>query len=292
VPIPASLQRPIWESDLIDALSAQPFLGLSAIADRYGAEHPDVRVLTAALDGVFQYELYNQRLIDAANTPGATDGTAAPTDPVGELSAARDLLSWALTQDLDLKTHPFVQIYLTEAALTVYVAAGVTAALTISHDLFPLVLAEMHLAAGDFDHALTVLETAAPTHLTELMLVDIYSEAGRHQDVLDTTVGITNTDDVGALLLVYRGRALCASGFLDASHTTLTEALRIRSRDPHIRNRAFLERAQTSIRQHKYAAARKDLESVMAVDQNFTGLAALMAQLPTPPSPVPKDSES
>jgi len=101
--------------------------------------------------------------------------------------------------------------------------------------------------------------------------------------VCDLTNGIANEDDATALLLVFRGRAFAATGRYDAARECLKEAMKSRSRTPAVRHRALLERAEVNLATGGKAAARKDLETVLADDANYPGLAQALANLPTAP---------
>lgn len=119
-----------------------------------------------------------------------------------------------------------------------------------------------------------------PTSIAALSLVELYSDAGRDQDVIDLTNGLTITDDTTALLLALRGRAFAQLSFYDAARESLREAMKSRSRLPAIRHQALLERAQVNLAQNKQAAARKDLQTIMADDPSYPGLQETPADLP------------
>lgn len=261
-PAHPAMFAPAWEKDLFKAINATPFQGFAKISRAHGREHPDVRVLAAALDGIMRF---------------------ATGDP-SQHEPARALIGWAITQGVVLKTHPFVLKYLAAATWPVEIANGVVVHLGIEHDVLLLAVAELHQEAGDLEAAIWTVEQAEPTAPAALSLIELYSEAGRHQGVVDMTNGLTNVDDATALVMALRGRSFSELGYNDAAREALKEALRVKSRAPEVRHRALIERAQVNLKQNRKAAARKDLEMVMAEDPAYPGLADLLATLP--PSPA------
>lgn len=228
------------------------------ITRAHGREHPDVRVLAAALDGIMRF----------------ATGDPAQHEP------ARSLIGWAIAQGVALKTHPFVVKYLAAATWPVEIANGVVVHLGIGHDVLLLAAAELHQEAGNMDAAIWTVEQAEPTALAALSLTELCREAGRHQGVVDMTNGLTNVDDATALVIALRGRSFSELGYNDAAREALKQALRVKSRAPEVRHRALVERAQVNLKQNRKAAARKDLEMVLADDPSYPGLADLLATLP------------
>lgn len=255
------LFAPSWEKDLYRAV-ADLDLGhvdtLSAVARAHGRSQPDVPVLCATLEGLWYVE----------NN--------------GDPGRARELLAWSVAHGgLHLGRHPFVTAYLRGRTWPVEIANGVGAALTLEQDVAALAVAELHQRAGDLAAAIwTVEQVDPPSTAAALSLAELYSDSGRHADVVDLTNGVTNGDDATALLLVLRGRAFSQTGYHDAARECLKEALRSRSRSPQVRHRALLERATLNLAQHRRAAARKDVETVLAEDPHYPGLAEALAALP------------
>ncbi len=266
VPAPPhpALFAPDWEKRLFKALAADTAASttgaaLAEAARESAAEHPDVRVLAAALDGLHQF---------------------TNTDPAAQ-DRARSLIGWAITQGVDLKTHPFVLRYLAERTWPVEIAAGIVAHLGIAHDVLLLAEAELHQAAGDLPAAIWTVEQAVPTAPAALSLVELYSEADRHQEVIDLTDDVTNLDDSSALLLCLRARSFSALGYHDAAREALKDALRLKAgRSPQVRHRTLIERAELNLKVNRRAAARKDLEMVLAEDSQYPGLTEMLAALP------------
>lgn len=223
---------------------------------RIAQEHPEVRVVAAALEGFFQFQL-------------------------GRHERARECLAWAFTQP-DPFVLPFAVKYLSGASVAVEISDGVTAALPMDRTAVALAVAELHQAAGDLDAAIgTVERVDPPTVFAALSLAELYVEAGRYRDAVEITDGVGNADDASALLCVFRGVALREQGFHDAAREAFKEALRFRSRSPGVRHRALVERATSYLMQDRNTLARKDLEKVLAEDSDAPGLAETLAQLPS-----------
>jgi tetratricopeptide (TPR) repeat protein len=111
-----------------------------------------------------------------------------------------------------------------------------------------------------------------PTAAVGISAAELYSQAGRHDEVVAMTEGVANEDDASAFLLVLRGVAFRELGHLNAAKETLTAALRSRSRASEIRHRALIERAQVHLDAGKKAIARRDLERILAEDSAYPGL--------------------
>ena len=261
-PVPAARPRvlaPGWEKDLHRVLDSRQPGDFVAVAQKYGRTVPEARLLAAALEGLLHYQFREANL-------AAQD-------------RARALLGWVVAQNAPLAQSPFVAKYLANHTWPVEIAFGITAHLRLSDDVLRLAAAELHQAAGDLAAAIWTVEYANPTAPAALSLTELYSDANRHQEVIDTTNGITNEDDATTLLLALRGRAFAHQGFHEAARESFKEALRIRTRSAEVRHRALLERAQVNLAQNRKAAARKDIEKVLAEDPHYPGLNAALAEL-------------
>ena len=71
----------------------------------------------------------------------------------------------------------------------------------------------------------------------------------------------------------------CGSSTSSTRRESFKEALKSKKRDPVVRHRGLLERARTYEAEGKRSLARKDLESIMAEDSTYDGLAAALAEL-------------
>ena len=246
---------PAWEKALHKAMlgaHADP-TALPAIA----RANPEHRVVIAALEGFMRMA-------------------------TGDNERTRALFAWVFAQRVEIADHPFVCTYLGASSSTIEIANGVSATLPLDTSTVALAVAELHQSAGDLDAAIATVEHIdPPTTVAALSLTELYLEAGRHQEVVELTQGITNTDDVGALLCVFRGSALREQGYNDAARESFKEALRVRSRPAEIRHRALLERAQSYMAQNRFAMARKDLERILAEDSSVPGLREALDRLPS-----------
>lgn len=187
----------------------------------------------------------------------------------GDLAAARTHLQRAFGSSEatgDLAEHPFVRKYLAGVSLEVPIATGVTAPLPIGTDTAGLLLAEVLQAQASLEAAIEVVERVEPTSYAAVSLAELYLAAGRYDDVVDLTNGITNDDASTALLCVLRGRALHELGHHDAALEALKQALRSKSRPAAIRHQALATRAETYLALGKRAQAIKDLERILGED--------------------------
>jgi tetratricopeptide (TPR) repeat protein len=248
-PAKPGLLAPKAEKSLYKAIQDQNV----AEMDRIAQEGGDFAIAAAALAGVLNLSSGNDE-------------------------RARALLGWVFQTGRDPATHPFIQKYVS-ARFTLEVAAGATAELTLDRSGLGLALAELHQGAGDLDSAIAVTEQLEPTTFAALSLAELYSAAGRHQDVVELTDGIRNDDDTTALLCVFRGVAFREQGYFDAARESFKEALKSRKRERVIRHRAWLERARTYEAEGKRGMAKKDLERIMAEDSTYSGLAEALEGL-------------
>lgn len=248
-PVKPALLAPKGEKDLYHALEAHD----AAAMERVAQEHPDLALAAETL-------------------AGALELTA------GDNARAATVLGWAFGTGRDPASDAFLQKYVS-FTLELHIAAGVTASLPLDRDTIGLALAELEQASGDVDGAIGVVEQLEPTTYTALSLAELYTTAGRHDDVVALTDGMTNRDDATALLCVFRGIALREQGHFDAACDAFREALKSKQRNPVIRHRAWLERARAYEAEGKRAMAKRDLERILAEDSGYDGLATELAKL-------------
>ncbi|AII10611.1 MULTISPECIES: DUF4236 domain-containing protein [Rhodococcus] len=258
-PAKPGLLAPAWEKDLFALLQSRQPNDFIAVARKHGRSTPHARLLAAILEGLLHVEL-------GRGNPQAQE-------------RARFLLGWSAAQDATRPLLDFVLEYLPDRTWPVEIMPAVTAKLRIVDDVVLLAVAELHQSAGDLPAAIWSAEQARPTTHAALSLADLYSDAGRHQDVIELTNDVTNADDTTALLLGLRGRAFAQLGFNDAAREVFKEALRVRSRSAAIRHRVLLERAQVDLTQNRKAAARKSIEKVLAEDPSYPGLPEALTAL-------------
>ena len=248
-PVHPGVFAPKGEKELYKAVQTQDV----ATMERITQEHPELALAAATLTGVLKLS-------------------------VGDSARARDLLAWVFGTGRDPGNDPFIAKY-ASAHLALDIVPGVTAELGLDRSGVGLALAELHQAAGDVAAAINVVEQLEPTTFAALSLAELYSDAGRHDAVIELTQGVTNQDDTSALLCVFRGVAFREQGYFEAAREAFKEALKSKKRAPVIRHRALLERSRTYEAEGKRSMARKDLERIMAEDTTYDGLADALASL-------------
>jgi hypothetical protein len=245
---------------------------------------PRLALLCAAVEGlwhVIHCDLDDPATTAALVAPGVPTATTVP-----DAARARHLLGWVVAQQARTPTsraaaHPFVAKYLDAQTWSVGISHGVTASLGLGDDVVNLAAAELHQRAGDLATAIWTVENCLdPGTPAALSLAELYSEAGRHEDVRTLTDGVTNVDDATALLLVFRARAFARTGWYEAARECLRAATGSGSRTRAVRHRALLERAEVNLATNRRAAAREDLETILAEDPGHPGLTEALSALP------------
>jgi tetratricopeptide (TPR) repeat protein len=239
---------PKGEKELYKAVKSQDVQAIRRVGD----EHPDFRLASYSLSGLMLLE--------------------------DDSAQAKNLLDVAFATGQDPAADKFVTKYLA-TRLELSIADGITAELPVDRDAVGLALAELRQEDGDLDGAIDVVEQLEPTTYSAVSLAELYLRAGRYDEVVELTEGMTNEDDASALLCVFRGAAFREQGFHDAAHEALKEALRSRSRAAPIRHLALSERAANYVAQGKKAMARKDLERILAEDSGYAGVREQLAEL-------------
>src|SRR5215212_5481497 len=103
---------------------------------------------------------------------------------------AKRLLEEAFGTGNDPSADRFVSTYLF-TRLELSIAEGVTAELPINRDAVGLALAELKQDEGDIDGAINVVEQLEPTTYAAVSLAELYSLAGRWDDIVELSEGIT-----------------------------------------------------------------------------------------------------
>lgn len=142
----------------------------------------------------------------------------------------------------DVGKDHFVHKYLPDAGLSVAVAAGIMVHLPLQKTSLVLLLAELHQARGEDDRAIAMLEAAEQTTHIRLSLTELLYEGDDFERVLQVTQGVHNDDDVTALMLAYRGRALTELGRHDEAITVLARVLEYPNRAESIKAIALVGR--------------------------------------------------
>ena len=160
------------------------------------------------------------------------------------------------------KSH-FMQKYLHAAGLTVVIAAGVTVHLPLQRNSLVLLIAELHQARGFNDQALRLLEASEPTSHIRLSQTELMYEAEQYERVLTITQGVVNDDDVTALMLAYRGRALGELGRTDEALSVLARTLKFPNQAPSVRAIALIGRGMLNQARGELILAQNDFTQAL-----------------------------
>jgi tetratricopeptide (TPR) repeat protein len=152
------------------------------------------------------------------------------------------LLEEVVASGEEVRHDAFMRKYLPDAGLSVEIAAGVMVHLPLQNNSLVLLLAELYQAAGQEERAIEVLGGAEQTTHIRLSLAELLHESGRFEQVVDATTGIHNDDDVTALMLAYRGRALTELGRNDEAVNTYARVLEYPNRAESIKAMALVGR--------------------------------------------------
>lgn len=175
---------------------------------------------------------------------------------------------------------PFIVKYFGDMPVAaIGIAPGIMAQMPCSRDLIGLALAEVLQARDQVDEAIDTVERVTPTTHAAVSLAELYSEAGRYDEVIELTNGITNEDDTTALLLVYRGIAFARQRLFEAARESFKEALKSKKRATEVRHLALRQRAEAYAGEGKKAQARKDLERILAEDASVEGVRERLEEL-------------
>ena len=189
---------------------------------------------------------------------------------------------WEKVPDLD-HDRLFAK-YAHHMEVTVQVCEGAKVRAPGSRDTAGLLLAELLQSASRPAEALDVVRHLTWGPAAAVSAADLMCAMGDWDGVVSVTEGMPADTDEGALLWVMRARAYRMKGMFDAAKECLTPVLSSRRRDQAVRLPALLERAEISLTRGHPAAARKDVESVLAVDSTFEAASALLIRLGGPRS--------
>lgn len=201
--------------------------------------------------------------------------TAIETNPAW----SRQMLEWVWAQGHDPAEYRLVRTYLSSTRLPVQITPEIEIDEALGRTLVGLLIAEWRQTDGDLQGAIDIIEQLEPTAAAALSLAELYFAVSRWTDVIELTDGLSNGDDVTALLLVYRGTALRELGHFESARLAFKEALKARSRSREVRFRALIERALTFHAEGKLGMARKDLDRIRAEDASYPGLTEALSAL-------------
>jgi tetratricopeptide (TPR) repeat protein len=192
---------------------------------------------------------------------------------------ARQMLEWVWAQGHDPAEYRLVKTYLSSTRLPIQITPEIEIDEALGRNLVGLMLAEWKQSDGDLPGAIDIVEQLEPTAAAALSLAELDIALRRWDDVVELTDGLANSDDVSALLLIFRGTALRELGHHESARLAFKEALRARSRSREVRFRALVERALTFHAEGKLGLARKDLDRIRAEDASYPGLADALTAL-------------
>lgn len=178
-------------------------------------------------------------------------------------------LEEVVRRDDEVSKDSFVRKYLPDAGLSVEVAAGVVVHLPLQNNSLVLLLAELYQARGEDEWAIEILSNAEQTTHIRLSLAELYFETGQFEFALDATAGIHNDDDVTALMLAYRGRALSGLGRDDEAIPTLARVLEFPNRASSIKALALVGRGMIHQQRGEDILAENDFtQALMEVPED------------------------
>ncbi|MDX2466720.1 MAG: hypothetical protein QNL12_05360 [Acidimicrobiia bacterium] len=173
------------------------------------------------------------------------------------------LIEEAIAAPDDVGKDRFIRKYLPDAGLTVVIAAGVVVRLPLQRNALVLLIAELHQARGTEDRALQLLQSSEATTHVRLSQAELLYEAERFDDVLEVTEGVVNDDDVTALMLAYRGRALGELGRGDEAMSTLARTLEFGNQAPTVRAIALVGRGMINQARGEFILAQNDFTAAL-----------------------------
>jgi tetratricopeptide (TPR) repeat protein len=180
-----------------------------------------------------------------------------------ELDRGITLVEEAIRAEPDIGKDPFVRKYLPEAGLTVVIAAGVMVHLPLQRNSLVLLVAELHQARGFDDQAIAMLAASEQTSHIRLSQTEVFYEARQFDRVLALTEGVVNDDDVTALMLAYRGRALGELGRDDEAISVLARTLEFSNQAPAIRAIALVGRGIINQTRGEFILAQNDFTQAL-----------------------------
>lgn len=242
---------PKWEKQLFRAIAANDWAALQTIASSDARARPTCQLLDAML----------------------VSFTA------GDNRRARQLLEPLWAEGYDPSTDQFMVKYVRSLRMTLDVAEGITASLTMDRDALGLSLAELRQEDGDLQGAVDLVEQVEPSTVAAVSLAELYAQQQRWTEIVALTDHVANDDEFATFLLIQRGIALRELGHYTASREAFKTALAPRSRPAGLRHLALVERSETYRSEGKKAMARKDLERVLAEDSTYPDLHQRLARL-------------
>ena len=195
---------------------------------------------------------------------------AAAANTVAGLLALETTRSWGIEllrgvidQGADIDADHFIRKYLPEAGLSVVIAEGLMVRLPLSRNSIILLLAELYQADENADEALRVLDTAEPTTHIRLSKTELLYLQERFGEVVAVTEGVVNDDDVTALLLAYRGRALVGLDRYDDAVSVFARVLEYANRAASVKALALVGRGMVHQARGELILAENDFTQAL-----------------------------
>ena len=126
-----------------------------------------------------------------------------------------------------------------------------------------LLLAELHQARGQVEIALDLLRKVEATTHVRLSMAELLLETGDVDGVLSVTEGVFNDDDVTALMLAYRGRALAQLDRFDEAVSVFARTLEYPNRAPTVRAIALVGRGVINQARGEMSLAENDFTQAL-----------------------------
>lgn len=180
-----------------------------------------------------------------------------------DLDRGVERLMGAVAAADDVGKDRFVRKYLPEAGLSVTIAAGVMVHLPLQRNSIALLVAELHQARDDLAQAVGVLESVEATSHVRLSLAELLFEQGQFDRVLSVSQGVINDDDVTALTLAYRGRALAELGRDEEAVGALARALEYPNRAESVKAIALVGRGMIHQKRGDHLLAQNDFTQAL-----------------------------
>jgi len=190
-----------------------------------------------------------------------------------------ELLTAVIGADEDVQNHRFVRTYLQDAGLTVAIAPAIVAHLPLMRMSLGLLVAELLQLRGRHDEAEALLASLEQTTWVRVSYAEIAFAAGEHDTVIALTEGVVNDDDVTALLLTYRGRALAETGRYGEAMTAFARALDYDGRASQIRAMAHVGRGLVHLAQDADEQGIQELTLALVEEPNEPTALKVLARI-------------
>lgn len=196
-----------------------------------------------------------------------------------QLPHAMELLTGVIAAEEDVGNHRFVRSYLRGAGLTVAIAPSIVAHLPLMRMSLGLLVAELRQLRHDHDEAVQLLKSLEQTTWVRASHAEIAFESGEYETVIGLSEGVVNDDDVTALLLAYRGRALAEIGRYDEAMSAFARVLEYDGRASEIRAMAHVGRGLVHLAQDADEQGIQELNLALLEEPNEPTALEVLARL-------------